>query len=124
MSRELASTQTGQLSVPADGNWYANLTFRVPQDQNGDGTVLDSQGVLEWSSPITYSLGGLDGRQAQRTQAGVVRILANGVTALGFRRQAATPSVLEINLTVLKGGSTTSFTQQASLGTRVRLRNG
>lgn len=124
MSRELASSQSGQLiGVPADGAWYPSVTFAVPQDLNGDGTVLDSNGVLEWSPPVLYSLGGTGGSQILRTQNNATRVLANGVTTLRFRRQAATPTVVEISMTVLRGVNTGDFTNQGTLTTRVRLRN-
>ena len=125
MSRELASTQSAQLvGLPADGNWYTSLIFAVPADVDGDGTVLNSGGNLEWSSAITYSRGGTTGTQALRTQAGNLnRVMANGVTTLRFRRQVVTPNIVEINMTVLRGTSTTDYPNQASLSGRVRLRN-
>jgi len=124
MSRELASSQSGQLvGVPADGTWYTSLTFRVPQDLNGDGTVLDANGALEWSPPVVYALGGTGGTQILRIQNNATRVLANGATTLRFRRQAATPNILEISMTVLRGVNTGDFTNQGTLNTQVRLRN-
>ncbi len=124
MTREIAESRAGWLSIPADGVWYPNLTFRVPQDLNGDGTVWDAAGVLEWSLPVTYSVGGVDGNQVQRVQQGAaVRVVAYGVTALQFRRQPATPLMVEIALTVQKGLTTSGFANQANLNSRVRLRN-
>lgn len=124
ISREIAATRSNQLSIPADGNWYAALTFKIPQDLNGDGTVLDAAGALEWSSSITYSMGGINGTQALRTQpAQANRVLANGVTALQFRRFAVTPAVVETRMTVQRGVSTGDFPHQATLSTKVRLRN-
>lgn len=129
MSREMAQTQTGWLEVPAggplpaDGSWYPGIRFRIPEDLDGNGTVLNAAGLVEWSNPVSYTLGGLDGRQVQRTQGAQVQVLAHGVTALQFRRQAATPSVVEMNLAVQRGDSTGGYLQQASLSTRIRLRN-
>ena len=130
MSRELAQTQVGLLqvpglgSLPADGNFYNSVQFQIPQDVDGNGTVLNGAGALEWSpNAITYSLGGLDGRQVQRTQGGTVSVLAHGVTAPQFRRLTATPSVVEMRMTVQRGTTTGGFLNQASLSTRVRLRN-
>ncbi|MBI3333501.1 MAG: hypothetical protein HYZ93_05370 [Candidatus Omnitrophica bacterium] len=122
MRRELAESRMDLLSIPADGLWYPALSFQVPTDLNGDGTVLDANGVLEWSNPVSYSLGGSDGDQALRVQGAQSRVLANGVTLLQFRRQAATPMVVEMNLTVRRG-ATTGFVNQDSLTERVRLRN-
>lgn len=124
MSRELASSRSGQIiGVPADGNWYTSITFRVPQDINGDGSVLDGSGALEWSNIILYSLGANNGNQVQRIQSGAATVLANGSTSLRFRRQPSTPNVVEISMTVLRGANTGDFTNQGTLGTRVRLRN-
>jgi prepilin-type N-terminal cleavage/methylation domain-containing protein len=126
ISRELAATQAAELDeIPATGSWYAGaVVFRVPQDRDGNGTVLDAAGVLEWSDPITYSLGGMDGRQVIRTQVGAAdRVIANGVVGIQFRRQAANPSVVEMRLTVRRGGITGEFTNQSDLTTRVRVRN-
>lgn len=124
MSREVTATESGQLSIAADGNWYAALTFKIPQDLNEDGTVLDAAGILEWSNLIAYSLSGTNGTQVVRSQPGLPdRVLANGVTALQFRRVATTPKVVEILLTVQRGTDTGDFPNQASLSTKVRLRN-
>jgi len=126
MARELAQTSSSQVtSPPADGNSYTSISFSVPEDRDGNGTVLNAiTGALEWSlNPITYNLVGVNGgsQQLQRTQGGVVSPLAYGVTALSFRRQAATPSVLEMNVTVQRGAA--DGAQPVTLSTRVRLRN-
>ena len=130
MSRELAQTQAGLLQVPgvgalpANGNFYNSVQFQVPQDVDGNGNVLNGAGVLEWSpNAITYSLGGLDGRQVQRSQGGAVSVLAHGVTALQFRRLTTNPSIVEMKMTVQKGSATGGFLNQADLTTRIRLRN-
>ena len=130
MARELAQTRSDQLEVPglgampANGNFYNSVRFRVPQDVDGDGTAIDGSGVLEWSpNQVVYALGGADGREIQRTQGAAVSALANGVTALQFRRLAATPSVVEMSVTVQQGATNGGFLNQASLSTRIRLRN-
>lgn len=129
MSRELAECQATSLQLtngqpfPADGVWYNGLGFQVPEDLDGDGTVLDAQGSPEWGPQIQYARGGLGGTQLVRTQGGQVRVMANGVTNLQFRRQAAAPLILEIFLSVQRGGTLGQFVQQANLTTRVRLRN-
>ena len=119
MSRELAASQTSTLSVPIQDAWSSSVTFQVPQDMNGDISVLDALGNTEWSNPVTYSLGG-NGTQIQRAQATTRRVVANGVTALQFRRQTSNPTILEMTVTVQRGNK---FHRQATLATRVRLRN-
>ena len=124
MGRELTSSQAGQLDIPADGSWHTSLTFRVPHDNDGNGTVLSSStGALEWSSPITYSLGGDGGNQVLRTQGVASQVLANGASTLQFRRQAASPAIVEIQVVVQRGNTTGDFPNQGSLVTRIRLRN-
>lgn len=127
ISRELAETRATTMDAtnPADDNWYPAMTFLVPEDgPDIDDTVLDPAGNVEWSTPITYALGGLGGVQILRTQVGVVnRVVANGVTTLQFRRLIATPNVVEISFTVQRGGNVGLFVQQANLTSRVRVRN-
>ncbi len=124
MSRELTSTQVAQVDIPADGTWYPSITFSVPEDVDGDGTVLDSSGAMEWSDSITYSLGGETEEQALREQDGELdRVIANGVTELEFKRDAATPTVVEVRISVEKVVHTKDFPHTATLSTRVRLRN-
>ena len=126
MARELAQTRSDQLvGLPADGNSYVSVQFRVPEDRDGDGTVLDAAGALEWSAnPITYALGGTNGQELQRTQTGAAlspRTLAYGVTALSFVRRSANPLVVEMNVTVQQGAA--NGAQPVPTSTRVRLRN-
>lgn len=126
IARELAQTRGDQLvGLPADGNSYASVQFSVPEDRDGNGTVLSAAGVLEWSAnPITYSLGGVNGQELQRTQTGAPVTplpVAYGVTVLSFRRRVAAPSVLEMNVTVQRGAA--NGAQPVTLSTRIRLRN-
>ncbi len=122
MSRELVAAVNSTVSIPADGAWYNTISFRVPQDMNGDGVVVFSNGSLEMSNPITYSLGGSTGNLVIRTQEGKNdRAVALGVSALQFRRQAANPEMVEIQITVQRGMG--DFKNQGSWITRVRMRN-
>ena len=120
MSRELASSQSGKVTFPpVDGAPYTSITFSVPQEINN--SVLDGSGNLQWSAPISYSLGANNGNQLQRIQSNTTAVLANGVTVLQFRRQTA--NIVEISMTVLRGTNTGDFTNQGTLSTQVRLRN-
>ena len=120
---DLAGSSANVVNIPADGVWYNAITYQVPEDTDNNGTVLDGAGAVEWSVPITVTIGGPDNNQMRRTQGAAVRVLSNGVTALQFRRQAATPQIVEVNLTVQKGANAGGFIQQAALPARVRLRN-
>lgn len=123
IAKDLAQTQAAQMNIPADGNWYNNLSFRIPQDMDANGTVLNNAGVLEWSNPVQYVLGGVDNQQVQRIQNGATRVLAHRVTLLQFRRTPANPSIVEVNFQVQRGAVLGGFIQQANVTTRVRLRN-
>lgn len=125
MSRDLTQTQGAQVDIPADGNWYNSITFRIPQDDDTDtnDTVLDNDGVLQWSNPIQYVLGGVDNQQAQRIQNGNTQVLAHRVTLLRFRRTPANPSIVEMNFQVQRGATLGGFLQQADITTRIRVRN-
>ena len=96
VEKELKSTQPAQLSLAA-GATATTLTFRVPQDGNNDGTVLDANGSLEWSGQITYALS--NSGQLTRTTGGVTTVLANSVTGLTFTRPAAPTDVIRVTVT-------------------------
>jgi type II secretory pathway pseudopilin PulG len=54
-TRTDAGIPSPQLSIPAapDNN---SITFYLPQDQDGDGTIIDATGNIEWNTdnPIKY----------------------------------------------------------------------
>ena len=126
MTREMSESSAQWLQIPgvgpfpADGVTYNSIQFRIPEDANGDGSVVDAAGNIEWGVPIVYRI---NNQQITRTQGAAVQVLANGVTALGFRRLAASPLVLEMNVTIQRGANLGGFAQQSNVGTRVRLRN-
>lgn len=132
MSRELVESRPAQIKSPAartDGRWDPQIIFQVPQDRNGDGSVLDANGeIAEWSNDITYARG--RSNSCARTAVNdpgllprtFVTTLANHITALQFRRQEATADVVEIQMTastITELGEIMSRT----MGTRVKLRN-
>ncbi len=131
MSRDLAQSRPVRIQRPAaNGAWDTAAVFQIPKDRTGDGWVLDANGqVIEWSNDITFALGGrnnsfsraevnLPGRQPRT----LLSVLANHVTDVRFRRQAATPDVVEIQMTattINEVGEVMSRT----MGTRVKVRN-
>ena len=131
MSRELVSSRPAQIQRPAaNGVWDTQMIFRVPRDLSvpTDGNVLDASGnIAEWSNDITYSVVGGTNR-CDRTELGPVgtllrSTLANHVTNVQFRRQAATPDVVEIQLTTQTITDMGQVTQPRTMATRVKLRN-
>lgn len=83
-------------NCPADGIWRAaQLNFNIPADTDGDGDVLDAVENIEWSV-VSYSTTAQS--QIQRQSGGANSILCNNLLNVYFRRQAATPDVLEVAL--------------------------
>lgn len=130
MSRELVESRPAQIQRPAaNGQWDTQMLFRIPQDRNGDGSVLDANGeIAEWSNDITYAPGRSNGfsRTAVNDPGlqprSLVTTLANHITAVQFRRNAATADIVEIQMTastITELGEIMSRT----MGTRVKLRN-
>lgn len=121
MSRQLAQSQTGQVTDPAaNGTWATSITFRIPEDTDASGSVLDAEGsISEWSDWITIAS---DGSNCILTTNGTDEILANHITDVQFRRQAATPEVVEIQLTATVTSGTNRI-ETRTLETKVNLRN-
>lgn len=133
ISRELVESQPAQVQRPAaNGLWDNAIIFRVPQDRNADGSVLDANGqISEWSNDIRYDFQpagrsnvctrtqvndpGLQPRTFQTT-------VANHITQVQFRRQAAAADIVEVQITA---STITELGQVFSrtMGTRVKLRN-
>ena len=135
MSRELVESGSSQLQqIPADGLWYQRMSFRVPEDRSvpPDGSVLDVNGqIAEWSDWITYRSGLAQGRTPSLLrEVGPVggapvssEVLANYISSLLFRRQNATPDVVEISLTAFAITGAGQYMPR-TMSTRVKLRNG
>jgi prepilin-type N-terminal cleavage/methylation domain-containing protein len=83
MDKEISKTRPSRtnLTIGASSN---TITFSVPQDNNADGSIVDSMGNIEWSSSITYALNGE--RQIIRSQAGVNSVIGIDIEALQFTR--------------------------------------
>ncbi len=119
MERELKSTTPTQINL-AGGATAASLTFKVPQDNDADGTVLDADGNIEWSADIVYALNNTN--QLTRTSAGATSVLANNVTNLQFTRPAAQLEVLQITLAASRATSTGRLVQDTEQVT-IKMRN-
>lgn len=102
--------------VPADGLWYNNsITFEIPAN------VIN--GAIVWQDDsIQYFLGGLGGKQLIRVVGSMQRVLANNIVSFQARRQASTPSIVEIVIRSEKK-STKGDVLQANSNFKVKLRN-
>jgi len=79
-------------NVPADDNWYTTITFRTPAGVTA--------GSLSWNlSTVQFALGGADSNQLQRIDGAGTKVIAQDIQSLQFRRQAATPNILEVAMT-------------------------
>lgn len=120
MERQLRQTRSSQVSIAANDIYYATITFKVPQDTDGDGDAIDASGNIEWSGNITYSLNA--DSQLVRTDALGNMALANNITNLQFRRLSGNPAVIQMALTAQKT-TVSGRTASASADLQVRMRN-
>ena len=107
LERELRQTRPSQINL-AFGTSATSLTFKVPQDNNADGTILDSSGNIEWSTNIVYALNNTS-HQITRTASNVTSIIANDVTGLRFSRNftsilanVSLANILQVDINVSK----------------------
>ena len=116
MKDDLRQTGSSAIAdVPADGVWYATITFQMATGISG--------GKIAWNSNATqFVLGGTDSNQLQRIENLITRVLALNIESLQFRRLATAPNVLEVALQsqkdTVKGDTITS-----TLDFKVQLRN-
>lgn len=122
MAKELRQSSTSVISgVPADDVNYTSITFRIPEDTDSDGDVLNSTYDVEWSNPISYSRNANSQIYRNATDA-QPSILANNINSLLFRRQSATPNIVEI---YIQGNKTSALNRNVSfsLNSQVKVRN-
>ena len=83
MDGEISQTKTTRTNLDI-GEISNSITFSIPNDNNGDGSVVDAMGSIEWSANITYSRNALN--QLIRTFGGVSKVIANNIVSLQFQR--------------------------------------
>lgn len=121
MERQLHQTRTSQIAQPANGTYYTTLSFKLPQDTDGDGDLINSTGNIEWSNFITYSRNGSN--QLIRTNSdGSISVLAQNITNLQFRRYSGNPKVIEITITARKA-TAADKSSQVNIISLVKVRN-
>jgi type II secretory pathway pseudopilin PulG len=99
MERELKETRPAEISLTI-GTSSSSLTFKIPQDNNNDGTILDSFGNIEWSGNITYALNGAN--EITRTASDLTSVLAHNIVNLQFSRPTSPVNLLQIDITAQK----------------------
>jgi len=101
--------------VPADGNEYPTITFKIPTGVTG--------GSLTWSTDsIQFVLAGPLSEQLHRIEGSDTKILALNVENVDFRRQASSPNILEVSLLGEKD-TDKGLTVNYNLDFEVQLRN-
>lgn len=107
------------VGLPTGGIPYDAITFRIPEDIDNDGDVIDAHGNIESGSQITYSL---VSEQLLRSKVGVpARVLANNIQSLQFTRSG---SGGKIAITLIAEKDTIfQHTLTAALTSQVTLRN-
>ena len=101
-------------NVPADNQWYPQITFSVAQASNGS---------VVWGPLINYSLGGIDGKQLMRTLNGQAQTVAEDITLLQFSRQTPTPNIVNVQLTASVATNRGSQKLTSTLNFKVFLHN-
>ena len=132
MTSELkAATRTGSptapgISIPAAPN-NTSLTFYLPTDLDGDGTIIDASGNTEWdtANPIQYTYDA-PSQQLRRVRAGQTILLATNVTSVRFDDATTNATLLsnevQITLTLQPSVPQGRITPTTSTET-VKLRN-
>lgn len=96
MEKELKLTRASQTNL-ASGAVSNSLTFAIPQDINGDGTILDATGQVEWSpNRVTYSLNA--NGEIIRTTTARASVLARNITRLTFTRPVSPVNILQVDI--------------------------
>lgn len=115
-TKELLQAGTSTITnVPADGNWYTSMTFKIPSGVSG--------GSVSWASDTTtFSLGGTGGKDLLRTVGSQIDTIAQDIQTLQFRRQSTSPSIVEVNLLASKS-TPKGKTLTNSLKFSMRMRN-
>ena len=109
---DLRQSSHSQISFPADGNAYTNISFNISQGVSGS--------TISWSpNPITYAL---TAGQIIRNDGVQATVLANNVTAMSFMRQTSATNIINVNLSVRKGTPLGDILN-ASLSSAINLRN-
>lgn len=96
MNRELRQTAPSKTNLGSDSS-SNSITFKIPHDNNGDGSTVDAIGSIEWGEDITYARDGSN--RLIRTQAGATSIISSEISALQFSRPADEVNILQIDIT-------------------------
>ncbi|MGA2775638.1 MAG: prepilin-type N-terminal cleavage/methylation domain-containing protein [Candidatus Omnitrophota bacterium] len=117
INRELSETASAQTNLTA-ATPKSSITFRIPHDNNGDGSVVDVSGNIEWSDPITYSCDASG--NLTRTYEGVTSIMAHDISSLQFTNTQS--RLIQVDITAQKTDDTGKLTQDVEQAV-IKMRN-
>jgi hypothetical protein len=121
MEKELRQSGSSVVSgVPSDGNYYTSITFKIPEDIDGDGDVVTGTGGIEWSNAITYLRN--SSNQIIRSTTSGATVLANHISSLQFKRTLGEADLIWIYITAQKT-TTNNRTIQVTINSEVKMRN-
>lgn len=117
MVGDLTQSGASVVDVPTDGVWYSSLSFKK--------AVGVTNGSIDWSAnSIRYQLSGTNPVLLQRVSGAQARIVALNIDILQFRRLAATPNVIEVNMRARRGDFVNKWQNlQTTLTFAIRMRN-
>lgn len=124
-TRAAAGSPPNAVVPAAPGN--TTVTFYLPADADGDGTIVDAIGNTEWdvANAIQYNYIAAS-RQIQRVRAGQTTILANDVASVTFDAlntdATLSPNEMRMTMTIQKTTPQGRAVSAASIAT-VKLRN-
>ncbi len=143
MKRELhLATRNGgaippNLAIPAAPN-NTQITFYLPMDADGNGTIVDATGNIEWNppcnpppppcavpTPITYAYTAASG-QITRTEGAAQRVIAHDVSTALFDDQTTDGALYanEVRIRLTTQRTTPhNRTVSAAATTRIELKN-
>jgi len=108
MEKDLKNTAPAQTNL-ASGSSATSIVFHLPQDIDGDGTIIDWNGtsplyepIIEWpAETITYELNA-NNEIIRRTSSGQSRVLARNIVSLQFSRLSTMSNILQIDISAQK----------------------
>lgn len=117
IEHDLLESGGAVVDIPANGTWYTTISFKK--------AVGVTNGSIDWSTNnISYGLSGTNPILLQRVSGAVTRIVALNIDLLQFRRQSATPDVVEVNLRAKNSNLLNKWANlQTTLSFKVQMRN-
>lgn len=102
MNKELSETAPGKTNLTSVGDSTNSIEFHLPQDIDGDGTIIDAIGQIEWSpNEVSYALN--PSHYLIRNYEGTDSIIGTNITSLLFTRTQG--RLIQIDITAQKANS-------------------